>query len=71
MSHPLDNPVININLLDSEIDVAGLLQGYKLCWEIISTQPLKPRIVEEISTGSNCQMDEEIRFYIREFGNSK
>ncbi|KAG6872434.1 hypothetical protein C0995_009768 [Termitomyces sp. Mi166 len=64
-SNPLVQPNIDINLLDSEIDMNIIVKGYKLIRRIFQTAPLKDIINGEVSPGADVQSDEDLAAYAR------
>lgn len=65
-----DDPVIQPNYLDHEIDKQVQIAGVRLGRQLLSTAPLSPFYEREVQPGLDVQKDDEILDYLRRKGST-
>lgn len=63
---PLDQPLIQPNLLADERDIETLVAGARLLRRIFETVPLARHIIGELNPGPKVQSEDEWRSFVRE-----
>ena len=63
---PWDPPRIQPDFLSSEVDLDGMLEGFKLCRRLVQASPFDPYRGEEVHPGRAVQSDDEILETIQE-----
>ncbi|MGL4527245.1 MAG: GMC family oxidoreductase [Aestuariivirga sp.] len=67
---PLTAPQLHPNYLGDPDDVRRLLIGMRLFRQILATEPLAKRIVEEISPGAAADSDDQLVDYLKRGGST-
>ncbi|HDS1697861.1 MULTISPECIES: GMC family oxidoreductase N-terminal domain-containing protein [unclassified Pseudomonas] len=67
-ANPLDAPLLHPNYFSDESDIRRHIAGLRQLRQILQTQPLAQRVVEEIKPGPQCTSDDELFDYIKRFG---
>ncbi|MCE2871301.1 MAG: GMC family oxidoreductase N-terminal domain-containing protein [Oxalobacteraceae bacterium] len=63
---PHDAPLIQLNLLNDERDIAPLISGVRLMRKLFQSPPFSQHIKSEVMPGPLCQSDDEITNYLRQ-----
>ncbi len=64
-ARPDDHPVLHANYLDSEKDIALMVEGAKIARKIFAAGPFDAYRGDEIFPGKQAQSDDEVRAFIR------
>lgn len=67
---PSEAPVLTSNFLTNQDDIRAVISGIRKIREIMATEPIASRILEEQLPGKSVQSDAEILAYMEEHGNS-
>jgi choline dehydrogenase len=67
---PTAAPVLTPNFLSNDADVSAMIQGIRRIREIVGTEPLASRIVEEHLPGPSVQSDDQLLQFMQTHGNS-
>lgn len=67
---PAEAPVLVSNFLTNQDDIRAMISGIRKIREIMATQPIAARILNEQLPGKAAQSDEAILAYMEEHGNS-
>ncbi|MCI1024710.1 GMC family oxidoreductase N-terminal domain-containing protein [Pseudomonas putida] len=67
-ANPLDAPLLHPNYFSDDSDIRRHIAGLRQLRQILQTQPLAQRVVEEIKPGQQCTSDDELFDYIKRFG---
>jgi choline dehydrogenase len=67
---PADSAVFKPNFLSNEDDNRAMIAGVKKIREIMATEPMASRVVEEQIPGPNVKTDDQILNWMAETGNS-
>lgn len=67
---PSEAPAFQPNFLSHPDDVRAVIQGIRTIRQILGTEPLASRVVEERMPGSRAHTDDQILEYMRAHGNS-
>jgi len=63
---PTDAPLIQLNLLNDERDIAPLITGVRLMRKLFQTAPFSDHLKAEVMPGPLCQSDNEMTDYLRQ-----
>jgi choline dehydrogenase len=64
-----DQPDIHVNFLSDEADIAPLMEGMRLAWDLTHTDPLREHIDQVVAPDpSTIDDDEKLRDFIKAFG---
>jgi choline dehydrogenase len=63
---PADAPLIQLNLLKDERDIAPLIAGVRLMRKLFQTAPFNEHLKAEVMPGPLCQSDSEMTDYLRQ-----
>lgn len=63
---PDDAPLIQLNLLKDERDIAPLISGVRLMRKLFQTAPFSDYVKAEVMPGSLCESDNEMTDYLRQ-----
>ncbi|WP_137894489.1 GMC family oxidoreductase N-terminal domain-containing protein [Ramlibacter sp. 2FC] len=67
---PSQPPVIQPEFLTHPEDVNAVIAGIRQIRQILATEPLASRVIEEVMPGCSVQTDEQLLEYMRAHGNS-
>ncbi|CAN7665289.1 GMC family oxidoreductase [Variovorax paradoxus] len=67
---PREAPAFQPNFLSHADDVRAVIQGIRTIRQILGTEPLASRVIEEKMPGPQARTDDEILEYMRAHGNS-
>jgi choline dehydrogenase len=69
-ANPADSAVFKPNFLSNEDDNRAMIAGVKKIREIMATEPMASRVIEEQIPGPNVKTDDQILNWMAETGNS-
>jgi choline dehydrogenase len=69
-ANPADTPKLSPNFLTNEDDVRAMMSGVRKIREIMNTNPIASRVIQEQLPGKQIQTDEELLDFMAETGNT-
>jgi choline dehydrogenase len=69
-ANPADTPKLSPNFLTNEDDVQAMMSGVRKIREIMNTNPIASRVIQEQLPGKQIQTDEELLDFMAETGNT-
>ncbi|KAF7367188.1 Choline dehydrogenase [Mycena sanguinolenta] len=65
-SDPLQNPAIELNALDNDVDLAVFVETYKFAQKFLTTGPLGALVEEVICPATELKTDDDIKKFLRQ-----
>ncbi|KAJ7758743.1 alcohol oxidase [Mycena metata] len=65
-SDPLQNPAIELNIFDNNVDLDMFVETYKFAREFLTTGPLGALVEEEICPATELKTDDDIKDFLRQ-----
>jgi choline dehydrogenase-like flavoprotein len=65
-SDPLQNPAIELNAFDNDVDLAVLVETYKFARKFLTTGALGALVDEEICPATELKTDDDIKEFLRQ-----
>lgn len=65
---PMENPAFQPNFLSDPEDITATISGIRLLRRIMETEPLKSRVVKELTPGGAVETDEQLLDYMEREG---
>ncbi|RQR27287.1 GMC family oxidoreductase [Burkholderia sp. Bp9142] len=69
-ANPADKPMFSPNFLTDEDDVRVMISGIKQIRQIMATEPIASRVIDEHVPGAQVQTDEQLLDFMAETGNT-
>ncbi|KAF8145110.1 GMC oxidoreductase [Mycena galopus ATCC 62051] len=65
-SDPLQNPAIELNALDNDVDLAMFVETYRFARKFLTTGPLGALVEEEICPATELKTDDDVKAFLRQ-----